>query len=63
LHNYCREIPFKIGVKRGIQIMNGAVFTFSAEAGLVCRMEVDKRKAKFSNEYEGTMHDSDGSRR
>jgi YHS domain-containing protein len=37
--------------------MNGAVFTLSAEAGLVCRMEVDKRKAKLTGEYEGTMHD------
>jgi len=63
LYNCCNEILFKIGVKRGIQIVNGAVFTFSAEAGLVCRMEVDKRKAKFSNEYEETMHYSDGSGR
>jgi hypothetical protein len=37
--------------------MNGAVFTLSAEAGLVCRMEVDKRKAKFTGESEGKMHD------
>jgi YHS domain-containing protein len=37
--------------------MNGAVFTLSAEAGLVCRMEIDKRKAKFTGEYEGAMHD------
>jgi hypothetical protein len=38
--------------------MNGAVFTLSEEAGLVCRMEVDKRKAKFTGEYEGTMRNS-----
>lgn len=36
--------------------MNGAVFTLSAEAGLVCRMEVDKRKVKFAGEYEGAIH-------
>ena len=36
--------------------MNGAVFTLSTEAGLVCRMEVDKRKAKLTGEYEGAMH-------
>lgn len=37
--------------------MSGAVFTLSAEAGLVCRMEVDRRRAKLTIEYGGTMYD------
>jgi YHS domain-containing protein len=56
LYYYYHKISIKIGVKWGV-FMNGAVFTLSAEAGLVCRMEVEKRKAKFTGEYEGTMHD------
>ncbi len=36
--------------------MKGANFTLSTETGIVCRMEVDKRKAKFTSEYEGQMH-------
>jgi YHS domain-containing protein len=56
LYNYYHKIPVKIGVKWGV-FMNGAVFTLSAEAGLVCRMEVDKRRAKFTSEYEGAMND------
>ncbi len=36
--------------------MNGAVFTLSVEAGLICRMEVDKRRSKFASDYEGMMH-------
>jgi hypothetical protein len=43
-------------VKWGV-IINGVVFTLSAEAGLVCRMEVDKRRAKFTSESEGVMND------
>ena len=37
-------------------VMNGAVFTLSAEAGLVCRMEVDKRRSKFTSYYDGMTH-------
>jgi len=36
--------------------MKGVNFTLSTETGIVCIMEVDKRKAKFTSEYEGQMH-------
>jgi hypothetical protein len=55
LYNYYHEIPINIGVK-WVVFMNGAVFTFSVEAGLVCKMEIDKRKAKFTSDYEEKIH-------
>jgi YHS domain-containing protein len=55
LYNYYHEIPTRRGVKWGV-FMKGTNFILSTETGIVCMMEVDKRKAKYTSDYEGQIH-------